>query len=85
MQYGEPGMSSGVKSGRAFAYSSRRGCRLRASFIPAGLRRHTPISQTVSNPMEAMASHSSGGTPASVTGRLCLRLNSPSQTQVLIS
>ena len=57
----------------------------RASLVPAGLRRQTPISQTASNPKEAMDSHSSGGTLDNVMGLLYLRLSSASQTQVLIS
>jgi len=78
-------MSSSVKSGRILRHSSRSDGRPRASLTPAGLLRQTPMSQTASKPREATASHSSGGTVASVTGLLCLRLNSASQAQALIS
>jgi hypothetical protein len=53
--------------------------------IPAGLRSHTPMNHTASNPWEARASQSSSETVARFTGLLYFRLNSDNHTQVLIS
>ena len=60
----------------AFAFASAR---------PAGLRSHTPISQTASMPGGVTASQPEAGTSASVTGCPAARARSPSQIAVLTS
>ena len=51
----------------------------------SGLRRHTPMSQTISNPRRASASHSESGTSASRTRRPRRADSLSSHVQVLIS
>ena len=58
---------------------------VRAIAAPAGLRAHTPISQTASTPAPATSSHTSSGTSPSVTGRPRASARSCSQTHVKIS
>src|SRR3954453_15656996 len=85
MQYGDPTLSSGGKSGNAPRKASMRpGLRL-AIAIPAGLRSQTPISHTASKPSAAIAFHSSGGTEPSSINVPYFLLRSATQTQVLIS
>ena len=85
MQYGEPATSASAKSGRTRRKLSTSDSFASAIAFPAGLRSQTPISQTASNPSEAIASHSDSGTPARSTGLPSRRLSSSSQTQVLTS
>ena len=56
-----------------------------ASRTPAGLRCHTPMSQTASTPVGVTASHSETGTSASVVAAPRRALTSWSQAAVLIS
>ena len=56
-----------------------------ASARPAGLRSHTPISQTASTPAGVTSSHSASGTPDRVIRRPAARDSASSHTAVLIS
>jgi hypothetical protein len=85
MQYGEPTTSSARTSGRARRKLSTRPSLASAIAIPAGLRSQTPISQTMSKPSAAIASHSLAGTLARSIAVPSRRLSSSSQTHVLIS
>src|SRR3982750_5001963 len=85
MQYGDPTLSSGWKSGNTRRKSCRRPGLRFAIAIPAGLRSQTPISHTASKPNAAIASHSWGGTEPSSMKFPYFLLRSASQTQVLIS
>src|SRR5271165_3283724 len=85
MQYGDPTLSSGLKSGRVRRKSFSRFSFRLAIAIPAGLRSQTPMNQTASKPNLAMASHSAEGTELKSTEAPVFRLSSESQTQVLIS
>src|SRR5580704_10386111 len=85
MQYGDPILSSGLKSPRARRKSSTRFLFLLAIAIPAGLRSQTPMNQTASKPNLAMASHSAESTEPKSTEVPVFWPSSESQTQVLIS
>src|SRR5947209_6189525 len=73
----------------AAKYGSRplasRAAFLIATATPAGLRRHTPISQTASKPAVAIASHSWSGTLARSTWRPSPLDSACNQGHVLIS
>ena len=85
MQYGDPTLSPGLKSGKARRKSfSRLPFRL-AIAILAELRSQTPMNHTASKPYLAMSSHSEEGTELKSTDIPVFRLSSESQTQVLIS
>src|SRR5262245_31956520 len=61
-------MSSSRRSGSAARKEATRPGSDFASATPAGLRSHTPISQTASTPGGVMASQADAGTVARVTG-----------------
>src|SRR3954451_24678171 len=85
MQYGDPTLSIGWKSGNALRKSSSRPGLRFAMATPAGPRSQTPISHTASKPSAAMASHSCGGTEPSSINVPYFLLRSASPTHVLIS
>ena len=84
-QYGEPTTSSVPRSGRISRNSAMRSGSAMAIAVPAGLRRHTPISQTASTPSSVSRSHAAAGTVASWTGPPVVRPRRSSQGQVSIS
>src|SRR6516162_9660651 len=77
--------SSGFRSGTA---STNEAICLSSALVtasPAGLRSHTPISQTASTPAGVTASQSGAATSASVTRRPAAWDSEVSQTAVLTS
>src|SRR5215471_17407900 len=78
-------MSSGFRSGSASANEAIILASALVTAGPAGLRSHTPISQTASTPAGVTASQSAAATSASVSWRPASWDSEVSQTAVLTS
>ncbi len=85
MQYGDPTTSVGRQSGSADWNAASRSALASAIVIPIGLRCHTPINQTASNPRPAMSSQYRVGTVPRSIPRPSAVLIESSHAQVLIS